>query len=158
MVMPRIDFHNMHDCIMSRQPTALRLWCRFPYNQMVKINASNGSGQTELSHVKAQMRGLDHGCSKTDCDAYLLASLFLIRSAECVMCFSLDIHCGWSGHKNKTLSNPRWVIFNHLFLHRVYRKRGEKKRNEQGIRNVPGIQSDEMQGFRWQPPSPPLSS
>lgn len=40
MVMACIDLHNMHDCMMSGQPSAQRLRCRFPYNQMVKIKRS----------------------------------------------------------------------------------------------------------------------
>lgn len=36
MVMVCIDLQNMHGCVVSRQPSAQRLRCRFPYNQTVK--------------------------------------------------------------------------------------------------------------------------
>lgn len=118
------------------------LWCRFPYNQTVKISAQNRSERAEPSHVKPQMRRQLY-CSKTDCDGYLLAHV----GGRIYYALSPGIHRGWSATRTVALSKP-FVLFHYLFLHIVYTK------SQLGEGNVPRIPSDKMQGFRWQPSLP----
>lgn len=153
MVMACIDLPNMQDCMMSPQPNTQRLPCRFPYNQMVKINTLKRWKQTELSHVETQTREQLYR-SGTDGDGYSFMEFSVVHSAlrvGCRMCFALrpGIRCGWLpqcllSHRYRKLSKPFFMSYIYLFIARE----GE----------VCGIPSDQMQGFRWQPPPPIPSS
>lgn len=60
---------------------------------MAKITAWNGSEQTKLSHVKAQMRKQLY-CSETDSSGYLLATFFFMLAAEYMMHSALLLTAG----------------------------------------------------------------
>lgn len=120
VVMVRTDLHNMHDCMMSRRPSARRLTCRFPYNQRVKSkNTENRSEQTEVTHVKPQTRQRPD-CSKADGNGYLLATLFSMLAPEYIIHLAPVLTAGGRGHENVKLWKP-FVCFHDLFSHTVRR-------------------------------------
>lgn len=79
---------------MLQQPTARWLRCRFPYNQMIKINTRAGFEEDELSHVKQQMNK-DFYCTSTDLENYFWQVAFF--NTGCRICYvpRPANHSGW---------------------------------------------------------------
>lgn len=103
-----IDLHNMHDCMMSRKETARRLWCRFPYNQTVKIK-----------HLELLQAEWSHSCETAA--GLIVMVIYWRHSSSCcaqnIWCtHSPGIHSGWSAARTE-----HSVCFYYSFLHIVYK-------------------------------------
>lgn len=132
MVMACIDSHNVHDCVMSQHPTARRLSCRFPYNQMVKISAWNCSKQTEVS-------AWIHKWGNNSSAARLIVTLnyWWLSSAWCVqniLWLKPGVHHGWSPTRREHPPS----IHHFLFILPVKKYGREAVLNtNQGFRRLP---------------------